>query len=116
MLEIKYVRKVWSEEQIKWYIENSNQILYKALMLLYDNQTDSEKETGNTSESNGIGFNAYDAPFLCAMARSYLQYGHLTKGQRNLTVPKILKYSKQLTRIANSPKFNKPFAREIEYV
>lgn len=107
MLEIKYVRKLWTEEEIKWYIENSDKVLCKALMALYDNQTDNEKSNGNTSESNGVGFNAYDAPFLCAIARSYLNYGHLTKGQRELTLPKVLKYTKQLTRIANSPKYNK---------
>lgn len=107
MIDIKYVRNIWTEEQIKWYIENNEQVLYKALMALYNNQTDEEKAIGNTQVNNGVGFNAFDAPFLCAVSRSYLQYGHLTNGQKESTIPKLLKYTKQLTQIANSKKYNK---------
>ena len=107
MIQIKYVRKLLNEEQIRYWINKSDEVLYLALKELYNCQTEEEKFVGNTSEHNGIGFNPYDAPFLSAMVVSLNQYGHLTKGQKEKTRPMILKYSKQLTNIANDKKFNK---------
>lgn len=107
MIEIVYVRRLWTEEEVKKCLDTNERFVYAALMFLYNKQTDEEKVKGNTSEHNGVGFNAYDAPFLSAIARSYLEYGHLTKGQKEKTIPLLKKYSKQLTAEANSPKHNK---------
>ena len=74
---------------------------------LYDCQTEEEKAVGNTQEDTGVGFNAYDAPFLSAMIKSLNQYGHLTYGQRDKTKRILQKYSKQLVKMANSRKYNK---------
>ena len=87
MLEITAYQKIWNEEQIKYLIQTNRQVLYKSLLVLYDKQTDTEKVNGNTSEHNGIGFNAYDAPFLCAMVKSYNKWGSLTYDQRQKTIP-----------------------------
>lgn len=107
MIEIVEVRnvtekkKVWTEEQIKYLIQTNDKVLYGALRHLYGFQTEPERETGNTQESNGVGFNAYDAPFLSAMYRDLQKYGHLTNGQKEKTRKMIIKYNKQLTKIAN---------------
>lgn len=107
MIEITGVRKLWTEEEVKKCLESNEMFLYHALMFLYNKQTDEEKIKGNTSEHNGVGFNAWDAPFLSAIARSYLEYGRLTKGQREKTIPLLQKYTKQLTTEANSSKYRK---------
>lgn len=107
MITIKYVRKLWNEEQIKYWINRSDEVLYLALRALYGCQTDQEKLDGNTSEENGVGFNAYDAPFLSAMIKDLDKWGHLTKGQKEKTRPMIMKYSKQLVKLANDKKYNK---------
>lgn len=107
MIEITGVRKIWTEEEIKNVLKTNEEFLYHALMFLYNQQTETEKYNGNTSEHNGVGFNAYDAPYLSAIARSYIQYGHLTKGQKEKTIPLIMKYSKQLMKEANSAKYRK---------
>ena len=112
MIELTGYRIIWTEEQIRNYVKNNEEFLYHALMFLYNQQTDIEKENGNTSEHNGVGFNAYDAPFLSAIARSYIQYGHLTKGQKEKTIPLILKYSKQLLKEANSSKYRRSVYKE----
>lgn len=107
MIEVKAYRKLWNEDQIKYFIKTNTSVLYSCLRELYNCQTDEEKINGNTSEENGIGFNAYDAPFLSAMIKDLNKYGHLTYGQREKTKQMILKYSKQLVKMANSRKYNK---------
>lgn len=107
MIEVKAYRKLWNEEQIKYLILTNETVLYSCLKNLYDCQTEEERSNGNTSEHNGIGFNAYDAPFLSAMIKNLDKYGNLTYGQRNKTKQILQKYSKQLVTMANSRKYNK---------
>lgn len=107
MIEVKAYRKIWNEDQIKYLILTNESVLYSCLKNLYDCQTEEEKAIGNTQEENGIGFNAYDAPFLSAMIKDLDKYGHLTYGQREKTKHILQKYSKQLVKMANSRKYNK---------
>lgn len=107
MIEVKAYRKIWNEEQIKWLIISNESVLYSCLRKLYDCQTEEEKAIGNTQEHNGIGFNAYDAPFLSAMIKDLNKYGNLTYGQREKTKMILQKYSKQLAKMANNPKYSK---------
>lgn len=82
MIEVKAYRKLWNEDQIKYFIKTNTSVLYSCLRELYNCQTEEEKVNGNTQEENGIGFNAYDAPFLSAMIKDLNKYGHLTNGQK----------------------------------
>ena len=107
MIKVIAYRKLWNEEQIKWLIMTNESVLYSCLKNLYDCQTEEEKAIGNTQEENGIGFNAYDAPFLSAMVKDLNKYGHLTYNQRDKTKKILQKYSKQLVKMANSRKYNK---------
>lgn len=107
MIEVKAYRKLWNEDQIKYLILTNESVLYSCLRNLYDCQTEEEKSVGNTQEENGVGFNAYDAPFLSAMIKDLDKYGHLTYKQREKTKYILQKYSKQLVKMANSRKYNK---------
>ena len=108
MIKVKAYRNLWNEEQIKYLILTKESVLYSCLENLYNCQTEEEKVAGNTQEENGIGFNAYDAPFLSAMIKDLKKYGHLTYGQREKTKQILQKYAKQLVKMANSKKYNKP--------
>ena len=99
---LQNTKRVWREEEVVYYILNNDKSLYGALRKLYDCQTDKEKESGNTQEHNGIGFNAYDAPYLSAMVKSLNEWGKLTNGQKEKTRQILVKYRKQLTNLANS--------------
>lgn len=107
MIKVIAYRKIWNEEQMKYLILTNESVLYSCLKKLYDCQTEEEKSVGNTQEHNGIGFNAYDAPFLSAMMKDLNKYNHLTYGQREKTKKILQKYSKQLVKMANSQKYNK---------
>ena len=107
VIEVVSYRKIWNEEQIKYLMWTNETVLYSCLKELYCCQTQEEKAIGNTQEHNGIGFNAYDAPFLSAMIKDLNKYGHLTYGQRDKTKRMLQKYSKQLVKLANDKKYNK---------
>lgn len=94
-------QKVWSVEEIKTLVQTNDRVLYGALLYLYRYQTEDERRTRETKNNNGVGFNSVDAKFLSAMAEFYKKAGFLTPKQREITRKKLVKYSKQLTKIAN---------------
>jgi len=99
--------KKWKKEEIREMIEKSDYALIKGLLRIYENQTMDEKRTESTSHDNGIGFNGSDAQFLSKMAKFFLDRGYLTGKQIEVVRKKMLKYSGQLTKIANANEVKK---------
>ena len=94
--------KVWTQDEIKALIENNDVMVKHSVLKLYDCQTVYEKRDAVTAESNNVGFNYYDAPFLTSIAQQ-LKIGYsLSEKQLKETRRRIRKYSKQLTKIANN--------------
>lgn len=95
-------KKTWTEEQIKNLIQTNDKVLYGALKKLYACQTADEKVCKETRNKNGAGFNSIDAPFLTSVAEFLIRTGFLTDKQKSVTRKKLVKYNKQLTRLANA--------------
>lgn len=94
--------RTWTEEEIKNLVQTNDEVLYRALIQLYNCQTEDEKAVGTTKEYNNAGFNGVDAPILSSFATFYKKTGFLTGKQKAIARRKLIKYNKQLTRIANS--------------
>lgn len=103
LLDDEKPRRVWTEEEIKTLIQNNDKALYKALLKLYSLQTDDEKVMQCAHHFNGAGFNGVDAPILSSFAEFLKKTGFLTPKQRFIARKKLIKYNKQLTRLANVP-------------
>lgn len=101
----------WNKEDVWTVIRTNDDQLGRALVALYNRQTEDEKETSNTNERNGAGFNGVDAPFLSSLAEQYLRRGYLTEKQVNAARKTIKKYIGQLTDIANEREVRKEVAR-----
>lgn len=95
-------KRVWTVEEIKELIQNNDKVLYGALKKLYSQQTADEQNTGETIENNGVGFNGADASFLSSTAEFLIKTGFLTDKQKVVVRKKLIKYAKQLTRLANA--------------
>lgn len=95
-------KRIWTEAEIKNLIQTNDEVLYLALKKLYNCQTADEKAIGATRVYNGAGFNAYDAQFLTSVAEFLLRTGFLTAKQKEITRRKLVKYNKQLTKLANA--------------
>lgn len=94
--------KVWTVEEIKDLVQTNDVVLYRALLKLYNCQTESEKQDKATRDSNGMGFNAYDAEILTSFCDWLIKNGFLTSKQKFVARKKLVKYSKQLTALANT--------------
>ena len=93
--------KYWLESEIKNLLETNDDMVKGSLKKLYSYQTKSEQEYADTHILNGVGFNAYDAPVLTSITVWYIEKGFLTQAQIRLARKKLMKYVKQLTKIAN---------------
>lgn len=94
-------KRVWTEEEIKTLVQTKDKVLYGALKKLYACQTADEQSSAETTHSNGVGFNALDAEFLTSCSQFLLKNGYLTDKQKAVVRKKLVKYNKQLTRLAN---------------
>ena len=94
-------KRIWTEEEVRASIQNNDRSLYGALKALYACQTADEQMAGETKVYNKVGFNGADSKFLSSVSEFLLKTGFLTDKQKIITRKKMLKYTKQLTRLAN---------------
>lgn len=106
--------KIWTIEEIKNLMATNDRVLYRALYTLYTYQTTAEQEYGQTIASNGVGFNGCDAEILTSFAKFLMRTGFLTEKQKVLARKKMVKYAKQLTKIANEQEAEKVARLEAE--
>lgn len=95
-------KRVWAEDEIRELVQTNDKVLYGALKKLYAEQTSDEKADGRTKHQNGVGFNGIDSGFLSSVAEFLNKTGFLTDKQKAITRKKLIKYNKQLTRLANA--------------
>lgn len=82
-------------------------IIGRALVALFERQTEAEKSADTTSSDNNVGFSSSDARSGCLTAKSYLRNKTLAQWQvdkwlapqRN-GLPRICRYDRQLNEIA----------------
>lgn len=100
----------YTQDTIKALLETSNKAVEKALLTLYDRQTEDEQVSQATSHVNGRGFSAFDveilSSFACWIQRKQGQKVELgkclTEKQMILARKKVVRYAKQLAEVANA--------------
>ena len=92
---------VWTKEEIKDLLVRNDKAVCKAVVAIWNKQTEDEKIVDATREHNGIGFNGADATFMSSLAKQFVDRGFLTPRQITYARKKIMKYSGQLEKIAN---------------
>lgn len=93
--------KIWTEEEIRNMIQTDDRVLYRALNRLYQCQTEDEQRQCRTTHRNGVGFNGVDGKFMTSICKFMITRGYLTDKQKYCARKKIVKYTKQLTALAN---------------
>lgn len=92
-------QKQW-EIYLKDLLQRNNKALIKALLLIYDRQTEEEKHISESIQDNSIGFNKYDTYILTYYAKSILEGGLLSPEDVYVIRAKMPKYWKQLMNIS----------------
>jgi hypothetical protein len=91
----------WDKEKIQSLLQSNAVALERAILLVYANQTASEKAAGATNQNNGVGFNGTDASFMSSIAgwlgRARAEEGHrLSLKQQEIARSIIMKYWRQV--------------------
>lgn len=94
-------KRVWKSDEIKKNILVSDIWLTKAILAIYKKQTESEKASETTHLYNKVGFSAFDAKRLSYYAKWLLSGRKLSSNHLDTARKRIIRYSKQLAKIAN---------------
>ena len=88
------------EQYLKELVKTNDRALYKAIVLIYKNQTDEEQMKGQSFEDNYVGFTKWDAEEMTAIAQKIIRKQKLTDGEVAKSRNKMQKYWKQLMVIS----------------
>ena len=86
----------WTPALLKEKIQSSDQALIAALLRVYSWQTEDEKQSERTTETNSKGFNGIDAEILSSFAKQWETRGFLSPKQKEIARKKMPKYSRQI--------------------
>ena len=81
---------------VRGYLEANDENVERALLALYSLQTDTEKATEQTSETNHVGFNLADGKSLPKYAKKLIAGEKLTPAEIRHVRQRLMKYSGQL--------------------
>ena len=105
MKPLQLVTKQWLADKIA---ANPSHTIGRALVALFNEQTNEEKSSNTTKFRNGAGFAKPDARVGAIAAKTFLKNGKLEEWQLKVwlkpnkqNLPRIVKYVDQLNEIAN---------------
>ena len=101
--------KVFKKDQLNYLrkaLGTNKDWAQKALLKIYDNQTQDEQTSGHTYNLNGIGFTGADSEILSSFANQLITKGYLSPKQMNIVLKKMPKYTNQIFAISNITKLN----------
>lgn len=93
--------KIWTDQEIINLIETNDLAVTRAVIAIYQRQTEDEKSIEGTHYHNGIGFNSVDAKYMTYLAKYCQDNRRLTGEHLQKARKKIKKYHRQLLEIAN---------------
>ncbi len=79
----------------------------KALIKIFEFQTENEQEYEETSVYNRVGFTGVDGEILTSFAKQYKKRGFLTPKQMTLVYKKMPKYWMQIIKISDKEKLER---------
>lgn len=92
-------QKQW-EGYLKNLVRTDEKALFKAIILIYANQTNEEQYSGESVEDNGIGFTKHDAKEMTPIAKKLKRGEVLNQSEIAKSKNKMPKYWKQLMTIS----------------
>lgn len=91
-------------EFVKMKLKTDDKWALRALVSIYNLQTEDEKQEGYTSNLNFVGFSGAHSAIMSSMAVQYLMRGRLSEKQMNVVKKIISKYHRQIIDISNKEK------------
>jgi hypothetical protein len=94
----------WKKDEIKEKLMMGDvRWIERAVIAIFNKQTENEKEVESTNMRNNVGFTGADAKILTSFAKQLLKNKnrHLSDKQLAIAKRRIVKYAGQLAKIAN---------------
>lgn len=94
----------WKKDEIKEKLMMGDVCwIERAVIAIFNKQTENEKEVESTNIRNNVGFTGADAKILTSFAKQLLKNKnrHLSDKQLAIAKRRIVKYAGQLAKIAN---------------
>jgi hypothetical protein len=101
---MKRVTKKLKGEYIKTKLATVPAWALRGLMVVYNNQTETEKAIEATSAHNNIGFTGTDGHFFTSLAKQYERRGSLSEKQMGFVMKRMKKYWKQIMSVTDEKK------------
>lgn len=92
---------MWTKERIAELLRRNDLAVEKAIVAIYNRQTQDEKSSEDTKHHTGVGFSGAHAKRGSYYARWILGNRHLTHGHLERARAIALRYTQQLAEIAN---------------
>ena len=94
---------IWTEDKIVALIDTNPHAVTRAVIAIYNRQTQVEQNVRDTREQNGVGFNSADARKLSYYAQWAIQNNRDLNGKfLEIARQRVKKYRRQLVEIANA--------------
>jgi hypothetical protein len=94
-------KRVWTKEEIKQRLQENQNWLEQGIVAIFNKQTMSEQNDGDTHAHNNVGFSKPDAHRMTYYTNWILSGKHLSGKHLEQARKGMLKYAGQLTKIAN---------------
>jgi hypothetical protein len=98
----------YTKDVVRHMIAEDDAWLERAVLVIYEYQTESEKQAEQTEEHNGVGFNGTDAEIGSSFAKWIQRRGKLTEPQRKVARKFMPKYAGQIFRIMQAKAESEP--------
>lgn len=86
--------------RIRELLDANDHAVLRGIVAIYRFQTETEQAYDQTKMTNGVGFSAFDAPFMSSLAKAILAGTALSPRQLAIGRNKIKRYANQLAAIA----------------
>jgi len=87
-------------ESIREKVKTDPKWAIKALLTIYEKQTEDERVNEQTVHNNGVGFNGIDSQIMTSFAKQLLRNKNMSERQMEIIFKVMPKYAGQLYRIA----------------
>ena len=105
-MEIKKVTQKQRQDFIREKLKNNDIWAKRALLKIFENQTQDEQTKDNVKNHNGIGFRPCDVFIMSRLAKFLIEKNYLSPKQMNIVHKKIPVDSRQIEQISDIAKIN----------
>ena len=94
-------QKEWRRE-LQALLLRSDKAIDKSIVVIWEQQTYTEQESGEAIIVDGVGFNKFDAPIMTSYAKQLVDGRSLSTQQRSVARKVMPKYWRQLMNISKA--------------